>query len=110
MSRFSSTNNTFKIKNPEDLATIQGLKNVTILYDPERSNADDENDVEDSEDIAEEKSKVEIDSEALLDDEEAASSSGFQSPITDLPGHIFTIGHFLQPINNAPGHRVIVPR
>jgi HD-GYP domain-containing protein (c-di-GMP phosphodiesterase class II) len=29
--------NTFKIKSPEDLATIQGLKNVTILHDPERS-------------------------------------------------------------------------
>lgn len=64
--------NTFKIKSPEDLATIQGLKNVTILYDPDRSNADD---AEDSEDIEEEKPEVEIDSEALLDDEEAASSS-----------------------------------
>ena len=29
--------NTFKIKSREDLATIQGLSNVTILYDPERS-------------------------------------------------------------------------
>ena len=29
--------NTFKIKSSEDLATIQGLKNVTILHDPERS-------------------------------------------------------------------------
>jgi len=29
--------NTFKIKSPEDLATIQGLTNVTILHDPARS-------------------------------------------------------------------------
>ncbi|MDH5429589.1 MAG: DUF3391 domain-containing protein [Nitrospirota bacterium] len=29
--------NTFTIKSAEDLATIQGLTNVTILYDPDRS-------------------------------------------------------------------------
>jgi hypothetical protein len=29
--------NTFTIKSSEDLATIKGLTNVTILYDPERS-------------------------------------------------------------------------
>jgi HD-GYP domain-containing protein (c-di-GMP phosphodiesterase class II) len=33
--------NTFKIKSSEDLALIQGLKNVTILHDPERSSSPD---------------------------------------------------------------------
>ncbi len=31
--------NTFKIKSQEDLTTIQGLTNVTILYDPDRSDS-----------------------------------------------------------------------
>lgn len=39
--------NTFKIKSPEDLATIQGLKNVTILHDPERSASFDVDDNQD---------------------------------------------------------------
>jgi HD-GYP domain-containing protein (c-di-GMP phosphodiesterase class II) len=39
--------NTFKIKSPEDLATIQGLKNVTILCDPERSDSFDLDHVQD---------------------------------------------------------------
>ncbi len=33
--------NTFTIKSAEDLATIQGLTNVTILYDPDRSSSSD---------------------------------------------------------------------
>ena len=39
--------NTFKIKTPEDLATIQGLNNVTILHDPERSESFDSGHVQD---------------------------------------------------------------
>ncbi len=61
--------NTFKIKNVEDLATIQGLKNVTILFDPERSQS------EVSEDLEEESQENAVDPEALLHDEEAQSSS-----------------------------------
>lgn len=37
--------NTFKIKTQEDLATIKGLTNVTILYDPDRSDVDEIDDV-----------------------------------------------------------------
>lgn len=35
------------------------------------------------------------------------SSSGFQSPMMDLPGHIATMGHFLQPAMSAPGQRTM---
>lgn len=35
------------------------------------------------------------------------ASSGFQSPMMDFPGHMFTMGHFLQPIISAPGHSVM---
>ena len=36
--------NTFAIKSAEDLATIQGLSNVIILYDPDRSHSADSDD------------------------------------------------------------------
>ena len=39
--------NTFKIKSSEDLVTIQGLTNVTILHDPERSALLDVDEVQD---------------------------------------------------------------
>jgi HD-GYP domain-containing protein (c-di-GMP phosphodiesterase class II) len=39
--------NTFKIKSAEDLATIQSLKNVAILHDPERSASLDVDDGQD---------------------------------------------------------------
>lgn len=39
--------NTFKIKTPEDLVTIQGLTNVTILHDPGQSASFDVDDVPD---------------------------------------------------------------
>lgn len=37
--------NTFAIKSAEDLATIQGLTNVTILYDPDGSQSSDSDDL-----------------------------------------------------------------
>ena len=37
--------NTFTIKSSDDLATIQGLARVTILYDPERSQPTDFDDI-----------------------------------------------------------------
>ncbi len=38
--------NTFTIKSQEDLATIKGLTNVSILYDPDRTESPDSNDVD----------------------------------------------------------------
>ena len=69
--------NTFKIKSAEDLATIQGLKNVTILYDPDRSGS------EDVEEVQETDPESRVDPEALLDDEEAESSSIEEADVND---------------------------
>ena len=46
--------NTFTIKSAEDLATIQGLTNVTILYDPDRSESSDSDDISNNSDGHEE--------------------------------------------------------
>ncbi|MCA9479804.1 MAG: DUF3391 domain-containing protein, partial [Nitrospira sp.] len=51
--------NTFKIKSKEDLATIHGLTNVTILYDPDRSDSVEEENAESA--IQEESSTLEMD-------------------------------------------------
>ena len=53
--------NTFKIKSKEDLATIHGLTNVTILYDPDRSDSVEEENAESA--IQEESSTLEMDPE-----------------------------------------------
>jgi len=63
--------NTFRIKSSEDLATIQGLKNVTILHDPERSALCDGNDVQEE-------------TRRSMDEETDPWTSTDQEPIADM--------------------------
>ncbi len=73
--------NTFKIKSSEDLATIQGLKNVTILHDPERSASFDIDDVQD-----ENRRPFDYEKEvAVSKDGETISDSAFNQREVDEP-------------------------
>jgi HD-GYP domain-containing protein (c-di-GMP phosphodiesterase class II) len=73
--------NTFRIKSSEDLATIQGLTNVTILHDPELSASFDVDDVPDE-------NRRPVDHEVsagVAEDTEAASDSALNQPDDDEP-------------------------
>ncbi|MDH4360533.1 MAG: DUF3391 domain-containing protein [Nitrospirota bacterium] len=73
--------NTFKIKSSEDLATIQGLKNVTILHDPERSASVEVDDVQD-----ENRRPVDLETDPSgSKDAEAFSDSEFNEPAVEDP-------------------------
>jgi len=73
--------NTFKIKSSEDLATIQGLKNVTILHDPERSASLEVDDVQD-----ENQRPVDLETNPSGgEDAEAFSDSEFNQPVVEDP-------------------------
>jgi HD-GYP domain-containing protein (c-di-GMP phosphodiesterase class II) len=73
--------NTFQIKSSDDLATIQALKNVVILQDPERSAAFDVEDVPDE-------NRWPLDHEESVskeEDAEAISESELDYPEDDQP-------------------------
>ncbi|MGE0474153.1 MAG: HD-GYP domain-containing protein [Nitrospirales bacterium] len=70
--------NTFKIKSKEDLATILGLSNVTILYDPERSDSGDQ---ESADSLSAEISDLEdVDADFGSSASEGYSESGNREP------------------------------
>ncbi len=71
--------NTFKIKSKEDLATILGLSNVTILYDPDRSDSGNEESVDS---LSPENTDLEdADSEFGPSEGEDYSETGNQKPV-----------------------------